>query len=104
MSCFARSTFLGTISWIPLVEWLLYGPRTDSNQWIEDLLAASQEHLLGFILNPVALSFPTRWHRFQYRFSDSVAIWALENSIAYICGRKLFLRHICISFCHRSKV
>jgi hypothetical protein len=26
---FARSTFLGTISWIPLVEWLLYGPRTD---------------------------------------------------------------------------
>jgi hypothetical protein len=26
---FARSTFLGTISWIPLVEWILYGPRTD---------------------------------------------------------------------------
>jgi hypothetical protein len=26
---FARFTFLGTISWIPLVEWLLYGPRTD---------------------------------------------------------------------------
>jgi hypothetical protein len=26
---FAWYTFLGTISWIPLVEWLLYGPRTD---------------------------------------------------------------------------
>jgi hypothetical protein len=57
-----------------------------------------QGHDLGFILNPVAPSFPTRWHRFQYRFSDSVAKWAPENSIAYICGRELFLRHICISF------
>jgi hypothetical protein len=62
---FARSTFLGTISWIPLVEWLLYGPRTDYNQWIQDLLAAYQGHILGFMLNPVAPSSPTRWHRFR---------------------------------------
>jgi hypothetical protein len=39
MTWFARSTFIGTISWIPLVEWLLYGPRIDYNQWIQDLLA-----------------------------------------------------------------
>jgi hypothetical protein len=38
--CFARSTFPGTISWIPLVEWFLYGPRADSNQWIKYSMVA----------------------------------------------------------------
>jgi hypothetical protein len=44
---FARSTFLGIISWIPLVKWLQYGHRTDSNQRIKDSLAAGQGHNLG---------------------------------------------------------
>jgi hypothetical protein len=30
--------------------------------------------------------------------TDSVAKWAPENSIAYICGRELFLMHVCIFF------
>jgi hypothetical protein len=37
---FARSTFPGTISWISLVELLLYGPRTESNQWLMYSMAA----------------------------------------------------------------
>jgi hypothetical protein len=101
---FARSTFLGTISWNPLVEWLQYGPRIDSNQWIEDSLAAGQGHDLGLMQNPVAPSFPTRWHRFRYKVVCPVEVCAQENSIAYICGREMFLRPICICLCHRSKV
>jgi hypothetical protein len=101
---FARPTFPGTISWNPLVEWLQYGPRIDANQWIEDSLATGQGHDLGIMQNPVAPSFPTRWHRFRYIVVCPVGVCAQENSIAYICGREMFLRPICICLCHRSKV
>jgi hypothetical protein len=63
-----------------------------------------QGHNLGFMPNPVAPSSSTRWHRFQHIECVQLGDFAQENSVAYICGRELLLRHICISFCHRSKV
>jgi hypothetical protein len=101
---FARSTFLGIISRIPLVKWLQYGPRTDSNQRIKDSLAAGQGHNLGFMLNPVAPSFQTRWHQFRYKVVCPVGACAQENSIAHFCGREMLLRPICICLHHRSNV
>jgi hypothetical protein len=55
---FAQSTFLGTISWIPLVEWLLYCPRTDSNQWLKYFLAALSGTYSRVHTEPGGTEFP----------------------------------------------
>jgi hypothetical protein len=55
---FGRSTFLGTISWIPLGEWLLYGPRTDSNQWLKCFLAALSGAYSRVHTEPGGTEFP----------------------------------------------
>jgi hypothetical protein len=101
---FARSNLLGTIPWIPLVEWLLYGPRTESNQWLKFSMAALSGDDLGFMLKSEAPSYITRWHRFQHKGSVQLGDFTRENSISHVYGREVFLRPICICLYHKSKV